>query len=157
VGNDSTPYENPVLIGICWSTLNLGGGLRYLFFDSRAPVLVFSMTYLRGKLAPSAVLPILVDREPGLPPQISHEKTTPSASAELTAGRQSLRKDIATLPWLEHQNYFSPINSCEGPENLSLIVDRLLPIRCRNHTAPICREITIRCTSEVPSPISRSF
>jgi hypothetical protein len=149
VGNDSTPYENPVLIGICWSTLNLGGGLRYLFFDSRAPVLVFSMTCLRGKLAPSAVLPILVDREPGLPPQISHEKTTPS--------RQSLRKDIATLPWLEHQNYFSPTNSCGEPENLSLIVDRLLPIRCRNHTAPICRDITIRCTSEVPSPISRSF
>ena len=73
-------------------------------------MLVFSMTYLRGKLAPSAVLPILADREPGLPPQISHEKTAPS--------RQSLRKDIATLPWLEHQHYFSPTNSCEEPEKV---------------------------------------
>jgi poly(ADP-ribose) glycohydrolase ARH3 len=45
------PKKNRLLIGICGSTLNLMGGLRYLFFNSRAPVLVFSMTHLRGKLA----------------------------------------------------------------------------------------------------------
>ena len=45
----------------------------------------FLMTYLRGKLAPSAVL-LGCASEPGLPPQISHKKTAPS--------RQSLRKDL---------------------------------------------------------------
>ena len=58
IGKMETVNDKGVLIGICGSRLNLMGGLRYLFFDSRAPVLVFSMTYLRGKLAPSAVLPI---------------------------------------------------------------------------------------------------
>jgi hypothetical protein len=31
-----------------------------------------------------------------------------SGSAELAAGRQSLRKDIANLRWLEHQAIFHP-------------------------------------------------
>jgi hypothetical protein len=34
-----------------------------LFFRSEAPGLVFSVTYLRGKLAPSAVLPASSKRE----------------------------------------------------------------------------------------------
>ena len=51
----------------------------------------FLMTYLRGKLAPSAVL-LGCASEPGLPPQISHKKTAPS--------RQSLRKDL--IPSLEY-------------------------------------------------------
>jgi hypothetical protein len=44
----------------------------HLFFCSEAPGLVFSMTYLRGKLAPSA----FPSTGSGLrlPPQISHEK-----------------------------------------------------------------------------------
>jgi hypothetical protein len=40
-----------------------------------------------------------------------------SGSAELAAGRQSLRKDIATLLWLEYQHYSSSTNSCEEQKN----------------------------------------
>jgi hypothetical protein len=70
----------------------------------------------RRETCPLRCSPDPLDREPGLPPQISHEKTAPSASAELAAGRQSLRKDIATLPCLEHQHYFAATNSCEEPK-----------------------------------------
>jgi hypothetical protein len=38
-----------------------------LFFRSEAPGLVFSVTYLRGKLAPSAVLPLLWSGSQGFP------------------------------------------------------------------------------------------
>ena len=38
-----------------------------LFFRSEAPGLVFSVTYLRGKLAPSAVLPLLRSGSQGFP------------------------------------------------------------------------------------------
>jgi len=50
-----------------------------LFLRSKSPGLVFSTTYLRGKLAPSIPPP-----DGRLPPQISREKTAPS--------RQSLQK-----------------------------------------------------------------
>ena len=40
---------------------------RSLFFGSKAPGLVFSTTYLRGKLAPSAVLPLLRSASQGFP------------------------------------------------------------------------------------------
>jgi hypothetical protein len=42
------------------------------------------------------------------PPQISHEKTAPSDSAELVAGRQSLRKNIAILPPWRLETVFRP-------------------------------------------------
>ncbi len=40
---------------------------RRLFFRSEPPGLVFSVTYLRGKLVPSAVLPLLWSGSQGFP------------------------------------------------------------------------------------------
>ena len=69
-------------------------GCDIFFFGSEAPGLVFSMPYLRGtrlrraKFCALRHSPPLVELR--FPPQISPEKTAPS--------RQSLRKDITTLP-----------------------------------------------------------
>ena len=81
---------------IAISFLRFQGSRAGLFYDLSA-----------RETCPLRCSPDPLDREPGLPPQISHEKTAPS--------RQSLRKDIATLPCLEHQNYFLPTNSYEEP------------------------------------------
>jgi hypothetical protein len=90
---------------IAISFLRFQGSRAGLFYDLSA-----------RETCPLRCSPDPLDREPGLPPQISHEKTAPSASAELAAGRQSLQKDIATLPCLEHQHYFAATNSCEEPK-----------------------------------------
>jgi hypothetical protein len=80
----------------------------FLRFQGSRPGLFYDLS--ARETCPLRCSPAPSERESGLPPQISREKTA--------ASHQSLRKDIANFLQSNFIMPFSPTNSCEEPEKI---------------------------------------
>ena len=86
------------------------------------------LRFIPGGILPPPAVPLAYARGQGFPPRINRETTAPS--------RQSLRKDLAPFPPMEHPPIFSPTHSCEEakPKRPRSILSKF------NEGVPLCGE-----------------